>query len=298
MPPPPLIPNQHARMPPPNSTSTPNAKGKAPMAPAGLPTPMQTPVGVTAQARAAQASANVGGMAQRNAERHAARLKAIQDAQEAQRREDEVAAQAAAAQSSDQPLAPEPNVPQEVPSTSATTSIQPPPRVLPKTSTTSALDSDDFFHFPSDDDAYFANLDMNALDEGVGGPIDYDEGTSAAIGPDPDDDASMSGTSASTHAGVAVSERAVPPQPPQPPQPQAQQAQRPPQQQRSRVTSGGSARPSTSHQNQNIPPANHAPPAKPSSSSERPRTPSMGGGFSFPSGVSPPDRPLSASRTH
>ncbi|RDX44368.1 hypothetical protein OH76DRAFT_1096511 [Lentinus brumalis] len=253
--PPPQVP--HRPMPHPNAMSTPNAKGKAPMTTTGLHTPIQTPGGPSGHVRPVQgqpqAQLNGGGMAQRNAERHA-RLKAIQEAQEAQRREDEAAraapAQAASSASVANHAAPQAAVP----------SLKGP-------------DSDDYL-LNSDDDAYFANLDFSALDEGVGRPIDFEEGTS---GVDMEDDsmaasdirpsAVVAPHNSTTSSGQRASVKAHPV---------------PQQQQRTHIVSGSSAA-GASHQNQNVPPTSSARPGG-LASGERARTPSMGGGFSFPSG--------------
>lgn len=256
--PPPHIPNQHVRIPTPNATSTPIGKGKAPMAPNGLHTPIHTPASGGVHGRPPQPQANVDGMAQRVAERHAARVKAIEEAQEAQRREEEEAARAAAVQTS---------------AADAATGVAPQP--------VDTIESDDF-HFPSDDDAFYANVDMDALDEGVGRPIDYDEGTGSTMEGDSPGGVSVSSVPVSDAAGASAPGRVVQ-QPPRLPQPA---------QQRTRALSSGptnsGTRQQVSHQNQNVPPA-HAPLqyTKPGSSGERPRTPSMGGGFSFPTGVRP-----------
>ncbi|KAI0760343.1 hypothetical protein C8Q74DRAFT_1319451 [Fomes fomentarius] len=202
-------------------------------------------------------------MAQRVAERHAARVKAIEEAQEAQRREEEAAraaaVQTAAADAAASAVAPQPN---------------------------DTIESDDF-HFPSDDDTFYANVDMDALDEGVGRPIDYDEGTCSTVEADSPGGVSFGSMPVSDATGASAPGRAVQ-QPPRLPQPA---------QQRTRALSSGptnsGTRQQASHQNQNVPPA--YPPlqyAKPGSSGERPRTPSMGGGFSFPTGQqgAPPNR--------
>ncbi|TFK85647.1 hypothetical protein K466DRAFT_180672 [Polyporus arcularius HHB13444] len=245
--PPPQVP--HRPMPHPNAMSTPNAKGKAPMTATGLHTPIQTPGGPSGHVRPVQgqpqAQLNGGGMAQRNAERHA-RLKAIQEAQEAQRREDEAASSASVANHA----APQAAVP-----------------------SSKGPDSDDYL-LNSDDDAYFANLDFSALDEGVGRPIDFEEGISAV---DMEDDsmaasdirpsAVVAPHNPTTSSGQHASVKAHPP---------------PQQQQRTHNVSSSSAA-GTSLQNQNVPPTSSARPGG-LASGERARTPSMGGGFSFPSG--------------
>lgn len=233
MPPPPQIP--HRAMPQPNATSTPNAKGKAPMTATGLHTPIQTPGGPSGPSRPAQgqshAQTNEGGMAQRNAERHA-RLKAIQEAQEAQKREDEARAAAEA---------------QRAQASAAASSVAP----QAAAASVETQNSDDYLN--SDDDAYFANLDYDALDEGIGRPIEFEEGN----------------TEADVHQDVSIAPAA-----------KAQPHQVP--QQRSRTTSGTSAG-GTSHRDPN---QNHVSARQSSASSgEHASTPSMGGGFSFPSGV-------------
>ena len=173
-------------------------------------------------------------MAQRNAERHA-RLKAIQEAQEAQRREDEARAAAEA---------------QRAQASAAASSVAP----QAAAASVETQNSDDYLN--SDDDAYFANLDYDALDEGIGRPIEFEEGN----------------TEADVHQDVSIAPAA-----------KAQPHQVP--QQRSRTTSGISTG-GTSHRDPN---QNHAPGSSArqssSSSGEHASTPSMGGGFSFPSGV-------------
>ncbi len=197
-------------------------------------------------------------MAQRNADRHA-RLKAIQEAQEAQRREDEAARAAVAG-------------PAQASSSASVANHAAPQAAVPSSK---GPDSDDYL-LNSDDDAYFANLDLSALDEGVGRPIDFEEGTS---GVDMDDDsmaasefrpsAVVAPHNSTTSSGQHASVKAHP---------------APQQQQRTHIVSGSSAG-GTSHQNQNVPPSTSS--ARPGglASGERARTPSMGGGFSFPSGV-------------
>ncbi|KAI0703646.1 hypothetical protein C8T65DRAFT_709200 [Cerioporus squamosus] len=200
-------------------------------------------------------------MVQRNAERHA-RLKAIQEAQEAQRREEEAARAAAAVQA-------------QAASSLGVVSHAAPQAVAPLSK---APDSDDLL-LNSDDDAYFANLDYSALDEGVGGPIDFEEGTTAVDMEDvsmaPSDtrpSAVVAPHNPATTSGQHAHVKVLP------------QLQQPPQQpQRGRTMSGSSAG-GTSQQNQNLPPGSSARPGGPASG-ERARTPSMGGGFSFPSGA-------------
>ncbi|KAI0738915.1 hypothetical protein C8Q80DRAFT_1112166 [Daedaleopsis nitida] len=205
-------------------------------------------------------------MAQKTADRHAARLKAIQEAHAAQLQEDQARATSVVAA---QP--PEMNTSDLRPQAGSSTStarIQP-PQAHPEAADVAGSDD---FHFPSEDDAYFANLDMDALDEGVGRPIDYDDGTTNAGEAEGHCDISVGSV------GVSTTTRA----PLQPLQPQQQQQRTPPQQAHTSV-SEGSGRAHTSNQNQR-PPLPNADPAEPSSNSERPRTPSMGGGFSFPAG--------------
>ncbi|TBU53031.1 hypothetical protein BD310DRAFT_938815 [Dichomitus squalens] len=94
-------------------------------------------------------------MAQRTAEGHAARLKVIQDAQEKAAR-----ATAAAAESAN----------------AASTSAAPPP-AAPEVEMTES--QEDEYHFPSEDDALYAAVDLGTLDEGVGRPIGFEDGESA-----------------------------------------------------------------------------------------------------------------------
>ncbi|KAI1782184.1 hypothetical protein LXA43DRAFT_1149407 [Ganoderma leucocontextum] len=208
-------------------------------------------------------------MAQRTAERHAARLKAIQEAQKAQLREDEAARAAAAAASS---------------STSASGPAAPaaPPQVA-------MVDlQDDEYHFPSDDDVLYATVDLDGLDDGVRRPIDFEEGAGAAT-----EDTSMRTSAAAAAAVDVLLPDAAAPRPNwlqengssgnRARAPAAQQGAVANAAQASTSTSAG-PRPQTSHTttHQSAP---HPRPCNSSTSSangERARTLSMGGGFSFP----------------
>ncbi|KAI0351943.1 recombination protein Rad52 [Trametes cingulata] len=190
-------------VPRPNATSTPNAKGRAPSVtsgqPTGLHTPVHTPAGHPAQANDGDK------MAQNLANRHAARLKQIQEAQEAQLREDEAARAAAQEERANTSTSAERRVSFAAPaadtvptahgeSSSAPTRAEtcagstdhhaggagptrhsPPQVTLRSSDTVPEADSDEY-HFPSEDDAFLANLDLDALDEGIGRPIDFEEG--------------------------------------------------------------------------------------------------------------------------
>ncbi|KAM5531612.1 hypothetical protein V8D89_014727 [Ganoderma adspersum] len=230
----------------PNAASTPNGKGKEPE-------PQRRP------------PSNAGGMAQRTAERHAARLKVIQEAQEAQLREDEAARAAAAASSATSASA----------SVSAATVLQ--------AATTNADSQEDEYHFPSDDDALYATVDLDGLEDGVGRPIDFEEGASAAM--------------EDTSAVAAVDAPVRDPAPPARPNwmhanDSSNNVQRAPVAQQNAAANAAQAsvsnsvgpRPQTSHANAH-PSAVHSRTGNSSTSSgngERARTPSMGGGFSFP----------------
>ena len=308
MPPPIHIPQRIVHFSP-EATSTPNGKGKAPLQPNGLHTPVQTPAGL----RVAQGH-NVGGMAEKTAQRHAARLKAIQEAQEAQRR-GEGAARAAATDPDangpqtghnvSAPGCPAPSIVTDTAAGPSTTTAGGPcaqsPQIQSNTSSTSSNDSDEF-HFPSDDDAFFANIDFDALDEGIGRPIDFDEGKTGVEDIEVDTSRSVdepSGSMADKHAlqvasrvvqsGVQTngSRASVAPQPQPRPQPQSR-----PQHSTSSVASGSSdsARPHlpNAHRVHNASSgAGIASAANVNLNNERARTPSMGGGFSFPAGVRP-----------
>ncbi len=242
----------------PNMTSAPNAKGKELE-------PQRRP------------PSNVGGMAQRTAERHAARLKAIQEAQEAQMREDEAARAAAATTFA---------------STSATIPAAPQPAAA-----TADL-QDDEYHFPSDDDALYATVDLDGLDDGVGRPIDFEEGAGAAT-----EDPSLSTTGGvGAVAAVDMPLRDIAPARPNwlqvngnsgngPRAPAAQQSSATnaavAQVSASMSTSAG-ARPQTAHANapQSAAHSRLANSSTSTGNGERTRTQSMGGGFSFPAAVS------------
>ncbi|KAI1794407.1 hypothetical protein LXA43DRAFT_971277 [Ganoderma leucocontextum] len=212
-------------------------------------------------------------MAQRTAERHAARLKAIQEAQEAQLREDEAARAAAAAASS-----------------SASASVPAAPAAARQAATATADSQDDEYHFPSDDDVLYATVDLDGLDDGVGRPIDFEEGAGAAT-----EDTGMS-TSAGAAATVDVSLRDAAPSRPNWLQENGSSGNglRAPAAQQSAATNAAQASASTSTSTGARPQMSHADAhqsaAHPrpgnsstlSSNDERARTPSMGGGFSFP----------------
>lgn len=226
----------------PNATSTPNAKGKQPE-------PQRRP------------PSNVGGMAQRTAERHATRLKAIQEAQEAQLREDEAARAAA-----------------------ASASVPPAPPEAPQAAIATADLQEDEYHFPSDDDALYATVDLDGLDDGIGRPIDFEEGAGAAT-----EDATSSSASSTVAVGLPMREAA------QSVRPNWLQsngsvsnsnAQRASAAQPSSASTSASAgaRPQTSHPN--VAQSRSGSSSSSSMSGERARTPSMGGGFSFPTAVS------------
>ena len=286
----------------PNATSTPTAKGKAPAHPNGLQTPIQTPIGARLMP-----GQNEGGMAQRTAERHAARLKAIQEAQEAQRREEAAASASAVASApatSDRPALPSRDLGAHPPvgPTVAPAAAQPPAAPPPQEEAveTTPLDDSDEFHFASDDDAFFANVDLSALEEGMGRPIDFEEGKG---GTEVEEDAPDSfankhppspNTTAARTSGVQTGapRTAAAPMP----LPQAQRSEpqgKPSAPAPSAATAGGShqrPQPSRHPHNPDPNPHTHVPPTSaksnpPSSSAERPRTPSMGGGFSFPAVV-------------
>ena len=202
-------------------------------------------------------------MAQRTAERHTVRLKAIQEAQEAQLREDEAArVAAAAAASASVPLAP-PEAPQAA--AAETTDSQ-----------------EDEYHFPSDDDALYATVDLDGLDDGVGRPIDFEEGAGAAT-----EDSTTSSVGSTAAVDVPMRDSA---QPARPNWLQANgssgNAQRAPAAQHSSASTSISAgaRPQTSHPN--VAQSRSGSSSSSSANGERARTPSMGGGFSFPIAVS------------
>ena len=294
MPPPTHVPQRMPQFSPgPNATSTPNAKGKGPAQPTGLHTPLQTPT----LSRPPQGQ-NVGGMAQKTADRHAARLKAIEEAQAAQRREQEEAARAAAvavavpttaAGSDGSSSTTESNPPRD-----HTPLVVPPPPAQTKRRALEHTESDEF-HFPSDDDQFFANLDLDELDEGIERPIDFDEGKAAAEEMDVDVHATTHATATPPAVQPAANVQpvintgapraSVPHRQPYQPQKAAPAVEPPP--------SRSNARTQTSY-----PPhgQNALPQAASSSSLDRPRTPSMGGGFSFPTGVRRPASPFPAHR--
>ncbi|KAH9899285.1 hypothetical protein C8Q73DRAFT_313586 [Cubamyces lactineus] len=252
-------------------TSTPNAQRHAPpptatvAQPTGLQTPVHTPAGRPNQTNGGDR------MAQNLASRHAARLKQIQEAQEAQRKED--AESAARAQSSAAtheaqvgsdagerrvrfaPAA-EANTPAADSGATAQSRVSP-PQVVPQPSD---MAPDDEYHFPSEDDAFLASLDFDALDEGIGRPIDFEEGAR----PDIDDsmDVSTSGTSTGV-GGPSVGGR-------------GQQQQSP---EATNVLPTAAANVRSSHA------APHTRQGTSASAVQggRARTPSMGGGFNFPS---------------
>ncbi|CDO70385.1 hypothetical protein BN946_scf184999.g25 [Trametes cinnabarina] len=257
----------------PNSLATPTARDKAPAPPTGLQTPMHTPAG-----RPAQVS---GGdrMAQNVAHRHAARLRQIQEAQEAQRREDEAARKAQATSAEGKPsegravrfMAPSaeanttsaPTLDPGSHGTMSHTVVGPssgpqvqtrtsPPQVVALCSSDTAPDADvDEYHFPSEDDAFLASLDLEALDEGIGRPIDFDEGAK----PDVYNSVDIS-TENESIVGTRIHQ----------------------------VEQSGPAAPSSMRDGLA---RGHDPPAQTTSGmlGERPRIPSMGGGFNLPSGV-------------
>ena len=208
-------------------------------------------------------------MAQNLATRHAARLKQIQEAQEAQRRED--AESAARAQSSTATHEAGPDAGERQvsfaraanihtlaagPGTTAQSRVSP-PQVVPQSNDVAP---DDEYHFPSEDDAFLASLDFDALDEGIGRPIDFEEGAR----PDIEDSMDVSTSGAGTGVGgPGVGGR-------------DQQQQGPGV---TNVPTAAAANARSSHA---------APPPRQGTSTsavqgERARTPSMGGGFNFPS---------------
>ncbi|KAL7277287.1 hypothetical protein ACG7TL_009143 [Trametes sanguinea] len=295
MPPPPHIPSHstnHANSPDvhlngglkarPNAMSTPNAREKAPAPSHGLHTPVQTPT--------VRSAHGIGGdrMAQNVADRHAARLKQIQEAQEAQRREDEAArlargsatvggearvtddrrvsfaAEARDPASTHSDVGPHTTVGHSAASSS--TGAQPQPRVSPPQVIASRSNDlvpeaeSDEYHFPSEDDAYLASLDLDALDEGIGRPIDFDEGAKPDV--DGSVDVSMSDVS---NSSVNVS---------------LVQSGRTHSEQRGSTTASSSRLGAIA--NALAPPAQQGQSTS-GVSGERPQTPSMGGGFSFAS---------------
>ncbi|KAI0819933.1 hypothetical protein BC628DRAFT_948883 [Trametes gibbosa] len=181
-----------------NGAFTPDPKGKAPMIPrahyTGLHTSVHTPAGRPAQGGGGDR------MAQNLANRHAARLRQIQEAQEAQLREEEASrAQAKAVEAADSvpaerrvnlahqkeaiaasaraPVEHDTLRPTAVSSGTSVHTARPSPPQVPLRSSDTAPDADaDEYHFPSEDDAFLASLDLDALDEGIGRPIDFDEG--------------------------------------------------------------------------------------------------------------------------
>lgn len=278
MPPPPNVPTHHI------NTVTPNAKGKAPMAPGvpptGLQTPLHTPAGRPAQGNGGDR------MAQNLVNRHAARLKQIQEAQDAQRKEEENAARARASPAQDVgegpaerrvSFAPVAGAAQTTsvsdagagPSAgpSAAASARPsPPQVLLRSSDTIPDTESDEYHFPSEDDAFLANLDLDALDEGIGRPIDFEDG----VHPDVDMDAESSTNAASVGA---YNQSGVPQQQQRPPPPQRQMNT-------ASVLGSSSGAQSRGGQAEQRPPTRFGQAA---GQGVRARTPSMGGGFNFAS---------------
>lgn len=126
----------------------------------------------------------------------------------------------------------------------------------------------------SDDDAFFASVDLGEMDSGIGGHIDFDEGTSGAH--DEDDESLRDRTVSSLTSVVAEKQEVRAPQAQGPQRVQQVNPQfNPPQQPRQ------TAQPST--HNRNGISANQA--ARNSSIvTNKPPTPSMGG-FHFPAGV-------------
>ncbi|KAI0763065.1 hypothetical protein BD413DRAFT_484663 [Trametes elegans] len=181
-------------------------------------------------------------MAENLANRHAARLKQIQEAQEAHQRETMAARGQAAAASE----------------TTGGPARPSPPQVTVRSSDTAPDGDGDEYHFPSEDDAFLASLDLDALDEGVGRPIDFEEGAR----PDVD-----------TSGDVTMDEG-------------ARQAAAQDQQHRADTSPGTSAgaHPPSSHTDQRAHPARQGQYAS-RPSGERAKTPSMGGGFHFPPGA-------------
>lgn len=253
----------------PSATSTPIVQRQAPppattvAQPTGLQTPVHTPGGRPAQTDGGDR------MAQNLATRHAARLKQIQEAQEAQRRED--AESAARAQSSTATHEAGPDAGERRvsfaraadihtlaagPGTTAQSRVSP-PQVVPQSND---IAPDDEYHFPSEDDAFLASLDFDALDEDIGRPIDFEEGAR----PDIEDSMDVSTSGAGTGVGgPGVGGR-------------DQQQQGPG---ATNVPTAAAANARSSHA---------APPTRQGTSTsavqgERARTPSMGGGFNFPS---------------
>ncbi|TBU42019.1 hypothetical protein BD309DRAFT_867164 [Dichomitus squalens] len=198
-------------------------------------------------------------MAQRTAERHAARLKAIQDAQE-----EAASAAAAAAESAN----------------AASTSAAPPPAARePEVEMTES--QEDEYHFPSEDDALYAAVDLGALDEGIGRPIDFEDGEGAGAAMEQESQASSVDVPLRQDAPARLNRRATeganaphgaPSRAPQP---------GPAQLQPSPVTL---ANQDAGFLRQANPSSSSASTSSASGSRERPRTPSMGGGFNFPAG--------------
>ena len=238
----------------PNAASTPNGKGKESE-------PQRRP------------PSNVGGMAQRTAERHAARLKAIQEAQEAQLREDE-AARAVAAVSSSR-------------STSTSASVSVSAAAAPQAAAGTADSQEDEYHFPSDDDALYATVDLDGLDDGVGRPIDFEEGAGAATEDTSADAVPMRDAAPSARPNWMQANDS------------SNNVQRAPAAQQNVAANMGQASVSNSNSVGPRPPTSHASTPQTAvhsrsgnssstsgANNERARTPSMGGGFSFPAAVS------------
>ncbi|KAI0631151.1 hypothetical protein C8Q77DRAFT_189596 [Trametes polyzona] len=226
-------------------------------------------------------------MAQNLANRHAARLKQIQEAQEAQRKEEAAAqlqAQTSAASEGSGPAPTDKRVsfaeapaPAEQPAPAqpaggamqASTSVgagvagpsrPSPPQVTLRSSDT-APDTDvevDEYHFPSEDDAFLASLDLDALDEGVGRPIDFEE---PGVHPDTDHDLQE----VPHVGGYATDSRA--------PGPRGHTT--------AHTASDNISLTRSAHEEQRAPPPRFG--QANAGQGNRARTPSMGGGFSFPS---------------
>ncbi|KAH8103106.1 RAD52 DNA repair protein [Cristinia sonorae] len=159
-------------------------------------------------------------------------------------------------------------------------SFAPPPAKPPQAASARA-DDDDSFMMNSEDDAFFAGIDLGdgTLDEGLGGPIHFEEGTGEAEGDGEEFQAP------SPIPEVQLPNQPVQPQPPQrlqqPQRPQQITMSRPPQPQvqpprRHHTTASSTIASHTEH-------TDVAP--KQETTSQR-STPSMGG-FHFPPGVNP-----------
>ncbi|KAH9936018.1 hypothetical protein B0H21DRAFT_825553 [Amylocystis lapponica] len=242
-------------MAPPLAAYTPNAKGKQSMGSTGLQTPIRTPAGPQASARAGPSH---GVQPARN------------PPPQLQNKPDPAFAPAPAA-------------------------APPPPAEVTAKKAPVEEEEEDMFSFYPEDDAFLAAVDLGEGDEGLGGPIDFDEGI-GGVSTSVESDGSGVGRKADGNgARVDIEQHEGPPLPPpvqQPPSPepaQKQQHSRHPQPPQARVPAPPQQsravqkkQVSGSESNENVPALQpHAGMSASTGTSARTGTPSQGG-FHFP----------------